>query len=355
MKVVIQTEHIAANLIALKTRFQKAVFFVVKNNAYNVGLEKTVETAIANGVCHFMVTDLKSAQTIRLYTKDAYILVMRKLKGDEIEILRELDCATIIPSVEWYETYQKNLRGIDLHLKINVGMNRFGVETQAECEKVLMIAQANQHRLVGLCTHFPLADEDDLQEHNNQVDLFCEIYQYAKRSGHVFSYLHAENSATLMQQDKRLAFCNFSRVGILAYGYSPTIHQSWLKPSMYCEATVIQIKTLKKGQYLGYGTGYVASEDQLIATLDIGYGDGLIRKRAVLPAYIQDRSYPFAGRISMSHSYLIVDSHVCEGDCVEIFGHYIRVDDVMRNAEGVANSEIMSYLKTERSESENGK
>lgn len=355
MKVIIQTEHIASNLAVLKTRFQKDIFLVVKNNAYNVGLKKTVETAMENGVRHFMVTDLKSAQTIRLYTKNAYILVMRKLQGDEIEILRELDCATIIPSVEWYETYQENLQGIDLHLKINVGMNRFGIETEDECEKALMIAQANQHQLVGLCTHFPLADEDDLREHDNQVDLFCEIYQYTKRRKHVFSYVHAENSATLMKQDKRLAFCNFSRVGILAYGYSPTIHQPWLKPSVYCEATVIQIKTLKKGQHLGYGTGYVASEDQLIATLDIGYGDGLIRKRVELPAYIQERSYPFAGRISMSHAYLVVDSHVCEGDYVEIFGDYIRVDDMMRNVSGVANSEIMSYLKTERSEYENGK
>lgn len=355
MEIVIRTEHVAANLRAIKERFCKDIFFVVKNNAYNIGLKEAVKAALESGVTHFMITDFASARQIRAYTTDAYILMMRKIAQTEIKYLQELRCAVIIPSVEWYETCQADLFGIDLHLKVNVGMNRFGIATRAECEKVLTIACTNQHQLVGLCTHFPLADEVDLAEHDQQVEMFCDIYRYTTQKNHLFSYIHAENSVTLMQKDPRLLFCNFSRVGILAYGYSPTIKQEWLKPSLYCFATVMQIKTLLKDQRLSYGTQYVTPDVQTIATLDIGYGDGLIRQRVDLPAYIDGRAYPFAGRISMSHAYLIVDSNVQEGARVEIFGEEIRIDDMMRSVTGVANSEIMSYLKRERSECENGK
>lgn len=344
MEIVVQAGHIEENLIALKNRYNKDIFLVVKNNAYNLGLMHVVQTAMRAGVTHFIVTDIESALQIRASHKDAYVLVMRALGIEEIELCKMHKLATIIPSFEWYQHFQADLSGIDLHLKVNVGMNRFGISELSEYELILKHAQTNGYQLVGMCTHFPLADEADLTIHQEQVQFFAELYFTFIKQGHVFQYVHAENSATLMQEDCTLVFCNFSRIGILAYGYSPTTEQNWLKPALYCYATVLQIQTLLAGEHLGYGTVYKAEKAQKIAILDIGYGDGLIRRRKELPAYINGKAYPFAGNISMSHAYLIVDEDVNVGDKVEIFGTYTPIDHMMRSLSGVANSEILAYL-----------
>lgn len=348
MEVIIHKEHIATNLQYMKQR-QKDIILVVKNDAYHFGTARVVEIALQNGVTHFMVTDLATAKAVRKQSEAAYIIVMRAVDSQEIKQLKEFRCATIIPSFSWYCQYQDEIQDIDLHLKINVGMNRFGLSNIDEIESVMDMANEKNHRIVGLCTHFPQADEVDLSEHHQQVQQFCDIYQILLAKGKQFDYIHAENSATFMQNDERLDFCQFARIGILAYGYSPTVKQQWLKPGVSCFAKVIQIRELQKGDHLGYGVAYCAKEDEQIAILDIGYGDGLIRKRIIMPAYIHNKAYPFVGRISMSHAYLKVDGDVHVGDQVEIFGEHIQIDDLMRIAGDVANSEILASLHMEES------
>lgn len=349
MNINIRYERIIENLQTLQAKYHKDILLVVKNNAYNVGLEKTIQAALSVNVTHFMVTEIESAIRVREMSPQSYILVMRPLTRDELIQCQTHQLATIIPSVEWYENHSDHVEGIDLHLKINVGMNRFGVQTLPEAEQIVQLCQASSHQLVGLCTHFPQADEENLSQHMQQVSQFQSIYDVLKKKVQ-FQYIHAENSATLMQENPELGFCNYARIGILAYGYSPTIEQEWLKPSLFVYASVIDVKDIQQGAHLGYGTAYTAQRKERIATLDIGYGDGLVRRRNELPVHINGCTYPFVGRISMSHSYVEVDQTVQVGARVEIFGDATPIDYFMREVGGLANSEIMSYLRTERSE-----
>jgi alanine racemase len=196
--------------------------------------------------------------------------------------------------------------------------------------------------LVGLFTHFPLAEEADLSIHRSHVKAFVDIYGELS-SASEFRYIHAENTASILLHDKRLDFCNYVRPGIMLYGYSSREPVDWLLPSLYVHTFVIDQRYLRAGDALGYGTDFSAPRDMSIAVLPIGYGDGLLRVRREVPVFINGHSYKIVSKIFMSHTFVEADESVNVGDEVEIYGDHIKIDSL--TSMGVAaNSEQMSPL-----------
>lgn len=344
-EVKIDYAAVAHNAAEISSRAGKGIMAVVKNNAYNFGLGSVVGTLLESGVKHFAVTTSEEASSIRRASGDAYVLQLNPACGHEIDRARREGIALAVTGTEWFAENASRLFGIDLHLKVNVGMNRFGVRGIGEARAVTEECARRGLRLTGLFTHFPLAEEDDTAGHDAQVDEFAAVYEDLRWAD--FRLVHAENSATLLRADKRLGICNLARPGILLYGYAPPPTPCWesLRPSLFVDARVVDLHTLRAGDNLGYGTSFVAESDMRIAVLPIGYGDGLLRSRKSMPAYIDGRPYPVAGGISMSHTYLAVDESVRVGDTVEIYGFNARPDRLA--AAGIAaNSEQVAALHT---------
>lgn len=345
-QVTINYEAIAENALAIASHTGKEIFAVVKNNAYNFGLDKVVATLLRRNVKHFAVTTSEEAAEIKKAYPEAYVLQLNPATAGEIEVARDLGIALSVTSEAWLETHKENLWVIELHLKMNAGMNRYGVRGAEGARRVIALCGQNGLKLTGLHTHFPLAEEEDTAGHDQQIDEFAATYE-ALRDVHEFSYIHAENTATLLRRDKRLAFCNFVRPGILLYGYvaPPASPQDWLQPSLFVRTRVVDVHEIGAGEHLGYGTSFVAPHDMRIAVLPIGYGDGLLRVRKALPVYIGGRPYPIAGNISMSHTYVEAGAAVEVGDIVEIYGENARPDRLA--AVGIAaNSEQTTALHT---------
>lgn len=345
-QVTIDYGPIAENALAIASYTGKDIFAVVKNNAYNFGLNKVVAALAEGGARHFVVTTSEEAAAIKRARPDAYVLQLNPATAGEIEAARGLGIALSATSEEWLERHRENLRAIDLHLKVNVGMNRYGVRGAEGARRAAVLCAENGLKLTGLHTHFPLAEEEETSGHDRQIDEFAATYE-ALRGTREFRYVHAENTATLLRRDRRLAFCNFVRPGILLYGYvsPPAAPQAWLRPSLFVSARVVDVHVLGKGERLGYGTSFTAAEDMRIAVLPIGYGDGLLRTRKAMPVYIGGRPYPIVGSISMSHTYVGADASVEIGDVVEIYGENARPDRLA--AVGVAsNSEQTTALHT---------
>ena len=312
----------------------RPVFAVVKNNAYNLGMEQVVTTLYDEGVRQFMVTTLDEAVEVRAHASDAHVLVMNPVYEWEAVHTHGLDVA--IGSYDWLVSAREHLDGVRLHLKLDVGMNRFGAKTFDEALQILAFCQNEGLHLVGLCTHFPLADADNAEiEHSIQVQRFSD---WATRlmERHTFEVIHAANSAATLQGDARLAFCTHVRVGIFLYGYSSVEPVEWLVPAFFWETEVVAVHEIEAGAHVGYGTGYTAERNERIAVLPVGYGDGLMRARRQLPAHIEGKAYPFVSNIFMSHSFLRVDASVQIGDRVELYGHLTKIDDITRT--GFANN-----------------
>ncbi|MEG0569822.1 MAG: alanine racemase [Erysipelotrichales bacterium] len=322
--LIVNYDHIVKNLEYLKNKYHKDNFLIIKNNAYNTGLEETINHCTQAGLNHFALTSLKEGIKAARANKNAYILIMNPLNKEEIKQAKEYkNIALSITSKEWYDLYKEDLKNIKLHLKVNIGMNRFGLSDIDDINDIL----SSNRNIEGLFTHFPVSDIDDLTIHNKQVDSFVKIYNKIINKEQL-KYIHSQNSATLLLDDNRLSFCNFGRIGILGYGYSPTTFDSNLKPSIYLNAKVVAINKIKENEYIGYGLSNKMDKDKLIAICNIGYGDGLNKLRVHLPVYIKNKEYKVLA-VSMSHLIVEVDHNIKIDDIVEIYGDHIRIDHLL--------------------------
>jgi alanine racemase len=320
----------------------KGIFAVVKNNAYNMGLTAVTRALFGCGVGHFAVTLSEDALFIKECCPEAYVLQTNPARGAEIQVARERGIALSLGDGEWFREYADVLEGIDLHMKINAGMNRFGFSDLHEASGVARACRDRGLCLAGLYTHFPLAEEADLSGHDGQVDLFAAFHE-ALSPLCAFKYVHGENTAAVLLRDRRLSFCNFARPGIMLFGYSSREPVEWLKPSLFVSTEVIDIRRLREGERLGYGASFAAGRDMKVAVLPMGYGDGLMRARGSLPVYVNGVPRGVVGKILMSHTFIEADGDVKIGDAAEIYGEHVKIDALA--SRGIAtNAEQMAAL-----------
>lgn len=351
--VKINYDNIAKNIALIKKFNNKKMIAVIKNDAYNLGIEEVVKVCLKSEVNAFAVANLEEALRVRTISNSAMVLILNPIEKNFFEIAYNNNFDLVLSTFEQLEIFENFLNDIDkknfsnhsgslkFHIKFNCGMNRYGLNFD-EIGKFIDIINNYPNvkkSIQGLMTHFPQADEVDLTKHNEQVDTFAKVYQEAVGIFN-FQYVHGENSEAFLHKDIRLNFCNYSRIGILLYGYVPIKSDIILKPTMFLYNKIINIRKLNKGDYLGYGEQRVL-EDCVVGICPLGYGDGIIGERKNYPVYINGKKYPILGTISMSHMYIAIDDTIKIGDKVEVFGEHIRFD----NMEGVTISRLMCPLK----------
>ncbi len=350
-KVKINYDNLKKNIGIIKNyNNTKNTIAVVKNDAYNLGIEEVVKACYEKKINFFAVSNLTEAIKIYDLNLNSKILILNPLIKDEFEVANELKLHVIIHSLDSLYTYAEYINelinnkiyiNVKFHLKINVGMNRYGLKSEEVNDFInfININDSIKTNLIGLMTHFPKADEDVLTIHNEEVQQFVQSYEILNNL-YNFEYIHSENSAAFLLNDKRLNICNYARIGILLYGYKPIKSNINLYPTMYLKSKISYIRNLQKDDFLGYGT-FKVLDDVKIGICTIGYGDGLIDKRNEYPVYIKGNKYEIVGNISMSHLYVLIDEKIKIGDEVEIYGDNIRFDDI----KSITNSKMMCPLK----------
>ncbi len=349
-RVIINYENITKNIEVLNRYNNKNIIAVVKNDAYNVGIVNTVLKCTNYGINTFAVANLTEALQINQFKLSVNIIILNPLDQVEFEIANNCGFHLLINSSTYLNIYssyldqikdsKKEKSNIKFHLNIDVGMNRFGIK-EAEVDLIhnqLKTDENFQDKVIGLMTHFPMADDVDLTRHYEQVKIFAQIYHKLKKD-YNFKYIHAENSAAFLLKAKELEFCNFARVGILLYGYKPIESKISLLPTMFLQSKIVNINYLMPGDYLGYGE-FKVKQKLKVGICPIGYGDGLIEQRKNFPVYIEGKFYEIL-TMSMSHIYIILDEEIELNDIVEIYGTNIKFDDIKT----ITNSKMMCPLK----------
>jgi len=218
-------------------------------------------------------------------------------------------------------------RTADYHLKVDTGMRRLGVPF-ADLDDFLEGAGGKENvRLDGLMTHFAAADDPNKAEFtNHQIALFESAVQTVRARGHNPTWIHEANSAALLSYEQTHG--NLIRPGGLLYGLwrdttSPTAVALDWRPVLSLHSRIVLLKMVPSGTPIGYGGTFVTSRPSLIATLAIGYEDGLSRalsnKGRVI---VRGQFVPIAGRISMDLTTIDVTdvADVETGDEVVIIG-----------------------------------
>lgn len=299
----------AHNIEYLKSLVAPAeVWAVVKANAYGHGAVTIARSALhagASGLCVALageVVELRNAD-IR-----APILVLSQQPYESLPALLQQSATHTIYSIEYVDELAKHamalgISQVPVHIKIDTGMHRVGVAPDLLTELVHHV-QKYSPRIVleGIYTHFANADEPEHPANNEQSRLFAESL---RQLGDLTDSLkiHSCNSAaaiTLPHERQSLV-----RVGISSYGLSPgpqlNDNCTELEPVMSLKARVSHVHVVQPGQGVSYGHRAITTEECVIATVPVGYADGVPRKlwSEGGQVLIGGRRFPIMGVITM--------------------------------------------------------
>jgi alanine racemase len=217
-------------------------------------------------------------------------------------------------------------RTIRFHLKIDTGMGRLGVPLAELPEFARALKGFDRIRLDGLMTHFAAADDGETGYTVSQIRLFKEAVEILRGLGFDPTWRHLDNSAGIHAYPQ--SHGNLARAGAALYGlardvFAPRPGPFNLNPVMSLRSRIIMVKTVPSGTSLGYGRSHTTTRASRIATIPIGYADGLRRAHSNNGRVIvRGLLAPIVGRVSMD--LMIIDAtdipDVAVGDEVILIG-----------------------------------
>ena len=268
--IYVNKNNIQHNIDYLNNLTGSELCIVVKANAYGHGIDWTVNTAIESGVVWFAVAAIDEAILVRSISDNIRILLLSEPSISELEKLATYNIDTTVYNESFIEALGESQHSFKVHLKIDTGMHRVGCSPDEFELLYKKISSFKNLALEGICTHFPVADTDEIQT-NHSIKMFKNTISNIDIKNLL---IHADNSASTTYNNEKIF--NMTRVGLAAYGYSlsPVSVASKLKPVMEIKTRISNIQIRKKGESVSYGKAHILQKDSLIATAPIGYGDG---------------------------------------------------------------------------------
>ncbi len=312
----------------------QAVMAVLKAGAYGHGLVELGRYLDRKGLPFFGVANVKEARTLTAAGIQTPIYLLGATFPDEREevVLNGwVPCLSSLAEIDDFARlcaiHQKTLRA---HFAIDTGMGRGGFlpENLSQALDSLSLPQNKAIQLTGIGSHLPSADEDE-EFTKHQFSQFDEMAKALQ--GREDFYFHLSNSAGLLGYQS--ATTNLVRPGLMLYGSSPLpAWQNQLQPVMTLKSRVSLIRTLPAGHGVSYGRTTILDQETPVATIGIGYGDGLPRSISGQGAHVlvKGKKAPLLGRVTMDQ--IMVDASNlpdCQvGDEVELFGPNLLVSQV---------------------------
>ncbi len=321
------------------------VFGVLKADGYGHGAKavaRTLERAKIDGVC---VALLEEAIELREAGIRTPIIVMGGYYGRAWAEVSRYQLTPVIHDRDQIAELAEEVRfggaeSMDIHLKIDTGMARLGIRLPELHSAVQTLAGCPEIRVTGLMTHFACADAGPREAILDQLGLFSEAEATLRQAGHTPSVRHAANSAALFRQPA--AALDMVRPGIALFGVAPGLSvETTLRPAMRVRTEVVALRQLRQGQTVGYGATWKAGRASTIATVPLGYADGLSRALSNQGhMLIRGRRAPIVGVVSMDMTMLDVTD--IEGvnmrdECVALGAQKGPLGEASITAEEVAN------------------
>ncbi len=288
---------------------------VVKADAYGHGAVEVSRAALEAGADSLAVVTVEEGAELRRGGIVAPVLVFTDLLPEHLPFAKQQGLMVTAHSITSARRIAEQ-PGLRAHLKVNTGMNRWGVEKEevGEARKIL------GDQLTGVYTHFASADSD-AKFTKRQISVFDEVL-----SAHSFGgvTVHAANSAGVLWHPRSHYDC--VRPGVALYGLHPAGAEGDpaaenLRPAMSLKSYVAAVRRLEPGDGVSYGLTYKAEKPTYAATVPCGYAEGYRRALSgESEALIRGRRRPLLGRVSMDAIVFGVDAEVAVGDEVVLLG-----------------------------------
>ncbi len=327
----VHLDHIVANLRGVRARVgDRAVLLAIKGDAYGHGAVQVARAVVRAGAADwFGVATVPEGVELRRAGITAPILKLSHAFDEELEeavrarlVLTVVSEATVLAAERVAAQVGVTC---EVHLKVDTGMRRIGVEPQEAPGVARLIDEQPHLSLTGVFTHLPASDDpaqDDVT--HSQLRTFAGVVQEVSAAiGRELPYVHAANSGGVLAHPE--SWGTMVRPGILAYGHYPdptTPRTVDVLPALTLASRVSFVKRVRAGETVSYGRTWSAVRDTTVATVTIGYADGFSRlnsNRGHL--LVRGRPYPVAGRVCMDQTMIDVgDDEVAVGDEVVAIG-----------------------------------
>ncbi len=335
--IEINLDALRHNLQVVKKRTDKEIICVIKANGYGSGDYPIIKTALQEGIKTFAVSSLDEAIVLRNEGIEQNILILGYVHPKHISLCAQYKLIATIVSLDWLEkVIKQNPIGLDVHLKIDTGMNRIGVKSIEEAKSALDLCLENNIHLEGIYTHFACSDIEDQKMTKKQFTQFKSIVENLNYS---FKYIHTSNSDAIFSFEDNLS--NAVRLGVSMFGIST--YSTELKPVFSLYSSLSCIKIVPKGESVSYGASYTTLKDEIIGTLPIGYADGWWRKNQGRHVWIDGELVPLVGRICMDQCMIQLSSKKPIDTPVELFGNHIPIEQVAKELDTIPY-EILTSL-----------
>ena len=327
-----------------------ALCAVVKADGYGHGALHTARAALAGGATWLAVVAAEEARALRATGIDKPILVMGALSPSELDVA----LAAGADVVAWDERFVDAVAargGGAVHVKLDTGMGRLGTRDPAVATRVAdAAAAAGGVRLAGAMTHFATADDRDDPFFGEQLARFSD-WVGPLRDAHPQIVVHAANSAATLRAPT--AHFDLVRTGVAIYGLDPFGEDPAtrdLEPALELRSWVAAVKPVAPGESVGYGRRFVARSPTHVATVPIGYGDGM--RRALTnnaDVLVRGARRPLVGSVSMDNVTLDVGTPpaAAVGDAAVLIGEQegerITAEELARRL-GTINYEVTCGL-----------
>jgi alanine racemase len=282
------------------------VMAVVKANAYGHGLIPVSRYLVSEGVTDLGVAFAEEGVELRKNGLSVPIHVFALSQGPQADLCVEHRLDATVGSAAGVRALQRAAehrgRRVGVHLKIDTGMNRIGVRSEELPSVLRALARAGRVELKGVYTHFATSDMPGSPFVGEQLARFEAAVESILRAGAEPEVVHAANSGAILHRSD--AVYSMVRAGILMYGYSPSGPEDstlQVRPALSLTTRVAHVKRIRRGETVSYGQRYRAVRPTTIATIPLGYADGLFRTMTNRGAsvLIDGRPYPIVGTICM--------------------------------------------------------
>ena len=312
----VDLDAVRHNVRALKRRTRGTrLMAVVKADAYGHGSLPVSRAALEAGADLLAVVTVEEGAELRRAGINAPILVFTDLLPEKLPLAEEHRLMVTAHSIASARRIAAR-PGLEAHLKVNTGMNRWGVEPEevGEARKIL------RSQLVGVYTHYASADSDP-EATRRQTEVFDAVLAAHPFGG---ALVHAANSAATLWHPSTHYDC--VRPGVVLYGLHPAGDEGdpaeeGLRPAMTLKSYVAGVRRLQPGDGVSYGLTFTAQESMFAATVPVGYAEGYRRTLSgVAEALIGGLRRPLLGRVTMDACVFGVDGEVEAGDEVVLLG-----------------------------------
>ncbi len=354
--VEINLDFIEHNILELKKylKSDSKLLAVVKADAYGHGAVMIAPVLLASGVDVLGVSSIDEGMQLREAKIDAPILVLGAVPVWSFDWAATNNISLSVFSDEHIEacklTYEKTGIKPKVQVKIDTGMNRIGVRPEDALEFIQKIQNSDFIELEGIFTHFASSEEKETTK--IQYEKFLEILDNINTTDTKDLVIHCANTAAFTSFEE--LGCSMVRAGIGIYGLQPDVMQGTEKPelkqAMALRGRITNIHEAGKNEGVSYSHTFITPDRIKIATIPIGYADGVARNLSnKIYGIINGKKVKQIGNITMDQMMFdITGLNVNEGDIITLLGEdsgeFISVDE-WANILGTINYEITCRLK----------